>query len=288
MAGVLAAMAVALASCGAASPSSTATGARGSGPVDVLYAGSLLDLMQHQIAPAFEKVSGYTVSGYPGGSTALAAQIKGGAVRGDVFVSASPAVNTTLGGAANGNWVSWYVAFADSPLVLGYNPSSAFAHDLETEPWYEVVGRPGFLLGRTDPATDPKGALAVEALHRAAAEYLVPALAALAASGTNVFPETTLVGRLQAGQLDAAFFYGVEAAAARIDKLPLTGVRLAATYTTTILNRSPHSAGARAFVAFLLSAGGRKILSANGAEPIVPARITGRSLVPVSVRAVLP
>jgi len=288
MAGIVAALAVALTGCGAASSSSTATPARGSGPVDVLYAGSLLDLMQHQIAPAFEKESGDTVSGYPGGSKALAAQIKGGVERGDVLVSASPAVNTTLEGAANGNWVSWYAAFADSPLVLGYRPSSAFAHDLETEPWYEVVGRPGFRLGRTDPATDPKGALAVDALDRAAAEYSVPALAALAASGTNVFPETTLVGRMQAGQLDAAFFYGVEAAAAHIDTVTLAGVRLSATYTITILNRSPHGAGARAFAAFLLGAEGRRTLAANGAEPIVPPKVTGRSLVPASLKAALP
>ena len=46
-----------------------------------------------------------------------------------MFVSASPAVNATLEGAANGNWVSWYATFATTPLVLGYNPTSKFAAD---------------------------------------------------------------------------------------------------------------------------------------------------------------
>ena len=50
---------------------------------------------------------------------------------------------------------------AASPLVLGYNPSSKFAQALRTKPWYDVIDQPGFLIGRTDPTTDPKGVLAV-------------------------------------------------------------------------------------------------------------------------------
>ncbi len=285
-AGIVAVLAATcLSGCAADSTSSTATVAKGSGPVDVLYAGSLLDLMQQQIGPAFEKERGYTVSGYSAGSTALAAEIKDGTQQGDVFVSASPAVNATLDGSANGDWVSWYVEFAHSPLVLGYNPSSAFAHELETKPWYEVVDQPGFLLGRTDPATDPKGVLAVDALDQDAAKYSVPALSSLATSTSNVFPETTLVGRLQAGQLDAAFFYGVEAAAAHIETVALVGTSLAGDYTVTILNRAPHEAAARAFLAFLLGPQGRKVLKANGVEPITPPRVTGSASVPAEVKA---
>ena len=56
-----------------ASPARAAT----SGPVDVLYAGSLLDLMQHQLAPAFHRATGYSVVGIANGSSALATQIKG-------------------------------------------------------------------------------------------------------------------------------------------------------------------------------------------------------------------
>ncbi len=85
------------------------------------------------------------------------------------FVSASPNADTKLIGASNGNWVRWYVEFGTTPLEIGYNPNSRFATALKTEPWYKVVTQPGFLLGRTDPATDPKGALAVTAIKRAAA-----------------------------------------------------------------------------------------------------------------------
>ena len=104
-----------------------------SGPVDVLSAGSLQDLMQQQIGPAFTKATGYTLNDTSMGSDALASGIRGGTLQGDVFISASPAVNATLEGSVNGDWVSWFSRFATSPLVLGYNPSSAYAHELKTD-----------------------------------------------------------------------------------------------------------------------------------------------------------
>jgi ABC-type Fe3+ transport system substrate-binding protein len=46
---------------------------------------------------------------------------------------------------------------------------------------------------------------------------------------------------------------------------------LSGQYTVAILNRAPHEAAAKAFVKFLLSAAGQKILKGNGVTPIVPA-----------------
>jgi molybdate/tungstate transport system substrate-binding protein len=241
-----------------------------SGTVNVLYAGSLLNVMAQKIGPAFHKATGFTLSGFSAGSKALASQIKGGIQVGDVFISASPTVNTTLEGAANGNWVSSFAEFGGSPLVLAYYPGSNFAHDLKTKAWYDVVDLPGFLLGRTDPATDPKGALAVNALTGVALSYAKPSLAPLASSTSNVFEETALVGQLQAGQLDAGFFYAVEAAAAHLKTVKLTGTRLFAHYTVAILNRAPHQAAAKAFVRFLLGVSGQRILNANGVTSLIP------------------
>jgi molybdate/tungstate transport system substrate-binding protein len=141
-----------------------AAAATHAGPVDVLSAGSFQDLLQQQIGPAFHQATGYTLNDTSMGSDALASGIKGGTLQGDVFLSASPTVNATLEGTANGNWVSWDAPFATSPLVLGYNSGSRFAHALKTKPWYDVIDQPGFLIGRTDPTTDPKGVLAVTAL----------------------------------------------------------------------------------------------------------------------------
>jgi molybdate/tungstate transport system substrate-binding protein len=264
---------------------SEAAGAH-SGPVDVLSAGSLQDLMQDQVGPAFHKATGYTLDNISMGSTALASSITGGTLQGDVFISASPAVNASLEGASNGNWVSWYDQFASSPLVLGYYPNSKFAHALRTRPWYQVVSESGFHIGRTDPTTDPKGVLADTALDQAAKKHHLPVLKTLGTETDDVFPETSLVGELQAGQLDAGFFYGVEAAAANIKTVPLSGTSLAGDYTITILNKAPHGAAAVAFVNFLLGKTGQKILAKNGVSTTKP-KVSGLPFAPIGVQAAL-
>ncbi len=95
----------------------------------MLYAGSLVNLITKQVGPAFQTASGYSVTGEGAGSTALVTDIKGKVYKGDVFISASPTATKTLMGSANGDWVSWYVSFASSNVVLGYNPNSKFASD---------------------------------------------------------------------------------------------------------------------------------------------------------------
>jgi molybdate/tungstate transport system substrate-binding protein len=268
---------------------SPAEAATGSGSVTVLSAGSLQTLMQSDVAPAFLSATGYTLNDISEGSTAIASSTKAGTQVGDVFISASPAVNATLEGSANGDWVLWYGTFGQSPLLLGYNPKSSFAHALKREPWYDVVGEPGFRLGRTDPTTDPKGVLAVNALTAAAKKYKKPALLAQTTSTTDVYSETSLLGELQAGQLDAGFFYGVEVAAAGLKTtVPITGVpKQEAAYTITILNKAPDEAAAVAFVKFLLGKKGQEILKQNGITPVVPPQVTGKAHVPATLKGTL-
>lgn len=268
-----------------ASGASTST-TQAKGPVNVLYAGSLVQTMERVIGPRFDAATGYTFTGFSAGSDALATQIKDGVQRGDVFISASPDVNQELQGAANGNWVTWYITFATAPLVIGYNPQSAFAHDLKSEPWPKVVLEPGFLLGRTDPATDPKGKLAVTAMQQAARRDKLPALAKLTTTDTGEFPEETLIGRLQAGQLDAGFFYSAEAKAAGIPTVSLSPITLSATFTVTVLNRAPDRAAAIAFVSHLVGKKGRAALAAQGFKPVEPPTVHGlKGKVPASLRS---
>src|SRR5215469_1769598 len=70
--------------------------------VNVLYAGSLVNLMEHGIGPAFDKATGDTFQGFAGGSNGLANQIKGQLRRGDVLISANPKMSDDLRGAAKG------------------------------------------------------------------------------------------------------------------------------------------------------------------------------------------
>jgi molybdate/tungstate transport system substrate-binding protein len=255
--------------------------------VTVLYAGSLVGMMENQIGPAFKTATGYTLNGTGAGSKDLAADIKGKVDKGDVFISASTKVDASLEGATNGNWVSWYGTFGTSSVVLGYNPKSKFAADLKSKPWYESITEPGIKVGFTDPATDPKGELVAKALSGTAKSKSLPALTTLAANKNDVFPEQTLVGRLQSGQLDAGFFYTVEANAAKIQTVSLTGEDLKATYTVTILNNAPHEAAAEAFVTYLLGPAGQAVMKQDGLDIVSPVTVTGTG-VPASLSSVLP
>jgi molybdate/tungstate transport system substrate-binding protein len=258
--------------------------------VNVLYAGSLVNLMEHGIGPAFEQHSGQSFRGFAAGSKELANQIKGRLRPGDVFISASPKVNATLMGKANGSWVSWYVSFAKSPLMIGYSSSSRFAADFATKPWYQVLAEPGIRIGRTDPKLDPKGALTLELMSAAEKAYHRPGLAAQVLGPPEnpgqVLPEETLVGRMQSGQLDAGFFYSTEIHVARIPSVTVAAaIAPEAVYTVTILRDAPNAAGARRFVAFLLGPQGRRILAQNGLD-VSQATLSGKSgSAPADIRA---
>lgn len=270
--------------CGSSNGSSGASG--GSGQVNVLYAGSMVGLMKDSIGPAFEDATRNSFNGFTAGDKDVASQIKAGVHAGDIFMSAAPEVNDTLIGPANSNLISWYATYATSPLVIGYKPSSKFAADLKSKPWYTVITEPGFRIGFSDPKTDPKGEKSVQAMNHAATIHDLPALAKLATDTSSMFPEETLVGRVQSGQLDAAYFYASEAAAAKIPTVPVTGESLGATYTVAVLNKGPHHDKAEAFVSYLLGPDGLTLLKQDGFELITPPKVTG-SDIPAGLKDVL-
>ncbi len=256
--------------------------------VNVLYAGSLVNLMEHGVGPAFDTATGDTFRGFGGGSGALSNQIKGKLRHADVFISAAPAVNTTLMGNANGDWVSWYITFAQSPLVIGYSPTSRFAADLKTKPWYDVLREPGIQIGRTDPKLDPKGALTVQLLAKAEQVYHQPGLAQ-AVLGTpdnpdQVRPEENLVGRLQSGQVDVGFFYSTETSDLKMPAIPLPSeVALSAVYTVTVVRDAADPVAAAKFVDFLLTSPGQAVMKEHGLDVLTPSLIGDVTKVPASI-----
>lgn len=264
----------------------SAAGGGGQGTVRVLYAGSLVNIMEKTLGPAFAKATGYQYQGYGAGSSQIANELQGKIRQGDVFISADPAVDTKLMG-PNG-LVSWYATFARSPLVLGYNPKSKFADQLKTKPWYEVVTQPGFTLGSTDPKLDPKGKLAAQAIQQIAKDQNQPALAQQITSNLKVFPETDLVGRLQSGQLDAGFFYSIESNELDVPTASLAPIDLAAQYTVTVLKQAANPAGGEAFVKYLLGNQGTTTLKDHGFELIQPAKVSGdQGSVPKELQSVV-
>jgi len=99
-----------------------------------------MSLQRHR--PGFHHVDRITVNGFAGGSSALATGHQGGVQQGDVFVSASPAVNLTLAAPRTG--VGELVReVRHFPARARYNPKSTSA-PTSRAPWYKVVTKPGF------------------------------------------------------------------------------------------------------------------------------------------------
>ena len=252
--------------------------------VTVLYASSLVGLMERNIGPTFKQQTGDEFQGHAGGSQELAKQIKEGALRGDVFISADPKVNALLSGATNADQVKWYVTFAELPLVLGISPSSRFATDVKGKPWNEILMQPGVKIGRTDPAKDPKGALTVELLKKADKPELVKSVL----EHSSVLPEEALVKKIQAGELDVGFFYSVETTDAGLTAIDLpAAITPKAIYTLTILQNAPNPDGGQSFVSFLLGSNGLALLKEHGLSLAHP-QLTGPDpSVPPAIRSLV-
>ena len=252
--------------------------------VTVLYAGSLVGLMERSIGPAFKQQTGNEFRGHTGGSQELAKAVKEGALQGDIFISADPKVNALLSGPTNADKVKWYVTFAESPLVLGVSPSSGFAAGAKGKSWDEVLMQPGAKIGRTDPAKDPKGALTVEFLKKADK----PELAKIVLEHSSVLPEEALVKTIQSGELVVGFFYSVETTDAGLTAIDLpAGITPKAIYTLTILQNAPSSDGAQKFIFFLLGPKGSELLKEHGLSLTRP-QLTGPDpSVPQAIRSLV-
>ena len=258
------------------------------GGVSVLFAGSLVRYMESDFGPAFERATGYGYTGYGGGSTRTGQRDQGQSPpRRRVRERRRRRPTDCSRGPASGAWVSWYSTFAATPLMLAYNPHSRFGAQLaHGRPWYQVLTEPGVLVGRTDPKLDPKGVLTAEAVKSAAAKLHEPALGR-ALESFPVYPETALVGRLQSGQLDAGFFYKVEASTAQLPTVSLAPVYKYAEYTVTILAGAPNPRGATALVRYLLARARSFTLEKNGLNPVKPRFFGSASAVPASLRSVV-
>jgi molybdate/tungstate transport system substrate-binding protein len=258
--------------------------------VSVLYAGSLVSVMERTIVPALAK-QGLIVQGEAKGSVALANLIKGGLRSPDVFVSADPKVIDGLVSATPKPFSTWYVTFATTRLVIGYSPKSAFAADFVKasrgeKKLTDVLLQSGLRIGRTDPALDPKGYRSIIVAKLIESEEKLPGFAdkllGEARNPDQVFPEETLLVRLESGELDAAFLYATESVSRILPAIELPPAAnlgdpsLASTYATasvtidgvtrtggpasyalTVLSAAPNPDGAVKFAAYFFSSAGR-------------------------------
>jgi molybdate/tungstate transport system substrate-binding protein len=277
----------------------------GSGPVNVMYAATLVGTFENHLGPAFERAAGFRFLGEGKGSLALANEIKGKIRTPDVFISADVSVNKVLQGAANGDYVTWWVPFATTEMVIGWSPKSRFAADFEAakagrRTWESVLEEPGLRFGRTDPEIDPKGYRTMFLFQfdeqRIGDATLARRILGPPSNPSQVFLEEQLVARLQSGELDAGVFFKVEAIEAKFPYLTLPreinqgDLALAHHYATvsyttrhgTVYRGSPiiytvtiprtvrNRPGALAFTQFLLDEPGQAVLAEQGLAAAPP------------------
>jgi molybdate/tungstate transport system substrate-binding protein len=270
-------------------------GVGGSGDaVEVLYAGSLTAVMERDIGPAYREATGRAVHGEGRGSVAAAHQIREGVRRPDVYITADTATLRALGAFDPG----WAILFAAGELAVGYSERSRYAAALDSAaaglvPWFEIVTRPGFRFGRTDPELDPKGYRTLWMFELAESHYGRPGLAErlrAASPADGIYPEEGMAARVEAGALDAGAFYRPEALAHGLSvvRLPpevnqaepaLAGLYARhgyedrdgrvfrgapILYAATIPTHARDPDGAAAFIAFLVNGQGRSILADRG------------------------
>jgi molybdate/tungstate transport system substrate-binding protein len=298
-------------------------GAAAPATADVLYAASLVQVMDQKLGPAFAKATGFAFQGEGKGSVAAANLMLDKQRTPDVFITPDAEVNGRLMGERNGDLVRWYVTFAGTEVVIGYNPRSRFAADLERarqgeSPWYQVLQTPGLRIGRPDPELAPLGYRVLFALSLAEGYYSVPGLRAriLGADQNQdqVFPSEELAARLEAGQLDVAFLYRATAVPIGLPYLTLPpevsqgllslatlyasqsyrsekkGVTYTGTpivYTATVPENAKHPAAGRAFLLFLLGADGQAILKQAGLGAAEVLSGGDAAAIPAEVRALV-
>ena len=313
-------LAVALVGCASTSSGSTIGGAaqsRQSGTANVAYAGSLQLLDDETVGPGFEQATGFSYEGRGGGSVGLSNEIAAGEITPNVFESVGAAPIQPL----MPKLTSWYVQFAASPIVVAYNPKTRFGGQLAAiakgqksiADLFSLMEQPGFLLGRTNPETDPQGQAFYEMVELAQSQLHLPAGTVSKVLGpvdnpSEVFAETALESRLQSGQLDAASAFLSQAVQLHLPYITLpTGMNfgnpaLASKYATASLNLgkgnvvhgvplvldittigSQDAQAADGFVAYTLSNPGKQAMQAAGYTLLKPTVVGNRSAVPAEV-----
>ena len=187
--------------------------------LQVLYAGSLEDLVVEDLFPRFELLTGYRCQGRAGGSREWARQLRQRQVQADLLLSADAAVNDLELMRPGEAVAEWYLIFATNELVLAYSRASPAFSDMQaaarTEAGWLRLLQLGLRLGRPDPEVDPKGYRTLFALQLAETRFGLAGFADRVAgpprNPKQLFDATALMPMLEGGELDLAFCYRSQA-----------------------------------------------------------------------------
>lgn len=260
-------------------------------PLNVFAAGSLARPLRAAL-DSFSVRSGIPYTLESAGSLELARRLTDLGKHADVVALADEEVFARM---LMPTQVTWYARFARNRLVLAHSANAAGLADAERGDWRAVVQRPTIEVGRADPDLDPAGYRTLMLFQLAERHYREAGLAQrleASAPRRHVRPKSAeLVALLQANELDYAWMYessargarlpfitlppevdlGDEAAAATYeqaavrvlgstagDTLEVRGMPIR--YGLTIPREAPQPERAAAFVRFLLSPDGVRVM----------------------------
>lgn len=278
-----------------------------------IYAAGTLATPFQRIDAAFHKLHpDVTLEPQFGGSVMMARRIADLHQQADVFASADYTVIPDVLGKAGLS--SWLLGFASNAVTLAYTAHSHGANDINAKNWYHVVARPGVVIGRSDPNTDPSGYQFLQMLSLADGYYHDPGLKAAvlknAPRSAMRNTETSLVSALQLGEIDYLAIYTSSAKShdlkylqlpdeinlgdparaalyahgtARTDKGLLSGKPVI--YAVTIPRSAKHPELAAEYIHFLVSPEGRKIFTETGFAPLAAPLLHGASHAPASLKS---
>ncbi len=188
-----------------AAPPGTATGADGregqSTTIAILAAGSLQNALASGLRPAVD----VPVRTEAHGSATVARMVDEGQRDPDIVTVADVALfDAPLA-------PPWYSVFASNSVVVAYNPDTDGGRQLAgagTENWYEPLADGTVDVGRTDPDQDPLGYRSLFVFELATRYYDGASnLREQIPRQDQVYPETSLLSRFEAGSIDAAVTY---------------------------------------------------------------------------------
>ena len=288
----------------------------------VAFAGSLAVVNDHEVGPAFSHATGYLYQSHAGGSLGVANLISSHEITPNVFESVGLMPIVRL----EPQFTKWAIGFATQPLVIAYSPRGPFSAkmkaiadgNLPLSVLFTLMAQPGFHLGRTNPETDPQGQAFIIMLKLAAKAYHLSPTAVTGILGGDenpkqIFAETALVSRLQAGQLDATSAFLPQALQSHLhyvtlpDEINLGNPKLADLYATQEVNLkqgsqvgaplilyvcpiggTPSAQAGLAFIHYLLSPAGKALYQKNGYHLIKPLILGNVQTLPADIQAELP
>src|SRR6476659_3595930 len=289
--------------------------------VSVLYAGSLVKIMEQVVAPSFHNQTGYNFIGEGKGSVQISNMILDGFRTPDVFISADTLPIEKI---INHDppLAQWLVKFASAELVIAYNPNSPFATDLEKAakgeiPWYKVLEEKGFKFRRTDPELDPKVYYTVIAAKLANIYYndstIKDKILGADRNLEQIYPEEVLRSILDTGQIDAIAAYKHEAVSRGLPYISLPPkINLGDSNNSNFYNQASYNLhsnqtiignpiyfsytipstvrntdGAIALANYLISIQGRVVLSQVGLNPVKAVVVGDSNVLPPAIKAMI-